>query len=371
MKFKRLHVLSTNKDSVLPCTRCPALMLYRQRKIAAAAEASKSNPARNMRLGDGHHRDDENRDGKDLDIADVDLNLMICADCGHEFCVVHGDAHLGTNCQDYYKRSHTTKAISMQCGRNDKSNNEYNNNSADTMDESESATRLYIQSSLKDETIKPCSRCAAHVYKDGGCDHIVCTNCHDDFCFKCGTHRYLQGSGMIRSCTKCKGAYIDHRYIGQYRCYLCLTLPFLLPFFGIYVCGATAFVAMTFGCCFFLCCGARREVINDSPSTGSESEKFRTTFHPGLAVRTVLQIIFLPFIYILEAFGIECCCGLSETSDAAGAAEHRTRPKQPPDRRGQRERRYHRHKNGELEISSTKNEDEDDDDEEENDLEDN
>ena len=361
-KFKRLHVLSTNKDSIISCTRCPALMLHKQFKIARTAKASKFVLTRDMRLGGGNFDDDDGCDGKDLDVAVVDSNLMICADCRHQFCIIHGDAHLGVNCIDYC-RSHTGKEMSMQSDRNDKSNDHHKNYSAGIIDESESATRLYIQSSLKDETIKLCSRCAAPIYKDGGCDHIVCANCHDDFCFKCGTHIHLQGSGMIRSCTNCRAEYIDHRYIGQYHCYLCLTLPFLLPFFGIYVCCAAAFVILTFACCFFLCCGARREVTNDSLSTGPETEKLKTTFHPVLAVRTVFQIIFLPFIYIFESFGIQCCCGLSETSDAAGE-EHLAQPKRSRDRRGQRERRYHRQHNGELEISSTKDEDEEEDDEE-------
>ena len=167
---------------------------------------------------------------------------------------------------------------------------------------------------------------------------------------------------MIRSCTKCRVEYIDHRYIGQYRCYLCLLGPFLFPFFGMYVCVMTTFVVLTFGCFFFLCCGARKEA-NDPFVKNRESGKSKISFHPGLAARTVLSIIFFPFIYFFDALGAQCCCGLSGTSDESSAA-HQTFNQSPTGRRSDRKRHHPRSKNEELGVSSTKDEADDDEEEE-------
>jgi hypothetical protein len=34
-------------------------------------------------------------------------------------------------------------------------------------------------------TSKPCQNCKIKIYKSGGCDHVICTNCNTDTCYNC------------------------------------------------------------------------------------------------------------------------------------------------------------------------------------------
>ena len=115
----------------------------------------------------------------------------------------------------------------------------------------------------RDANVKPCSHCSVPIYKEAGCDHIVCPRCDQDMCFKCGTHMYLTGrlgndnASMIRECLKCQQSFVDHRHRRAYRCLLILLLPVCLPICIIYASMAALLAVGTGGCCCCLGCGIR------------------------------------------------------------------------------------------------------------------
>jgi hypothetical protein len=191
-----------------------------------------------------------------------DENQLTCPSCGHTFCFVHGDAHPGMTCGAYTPARQIRK--------------------------SEKAIRKFT---------KPCSHCGIPIEKESGCDHIVCSSCKDDMCFRCGTHRYLSGE-MVRSCRKCDQNYIDHRYIWRYRMTLCFSLPLYLLFCIIHIVVIGILALATFGCCCCLGCGVK-----------AESEE-KISFEPLKATRTVMSMIFLPAVDLARQCGIPCCCGL-------------------------------------------------------------
>jgi len=115
----------------------------------------------------------------------------------------------------------------------------------------------------RDAKVKPCSHCGVPIYKDAGCDHIVCPRCDHDMCFKCGTHVYLTGrlgtdqASMIRECVHCQQSFVDHRHRRAYRCLLILLLPVCLPICIIYASMAALLAVGTGGCFCCLGCGIR------------------------------------------------------------------------------------------------------------------
>ena len=82
--------------------------------------------------------------------AESSTSSRTCPACQHVFCALHGDAHLGRHCQ-----------------QNDTSN--------------DSAADL-------PRDVKECSHCRVPIVKFAGCDHVICSQCQNDMCFKCGTH---------------------------------------------------------------------------------------------------------------------------------------------------------------------------------------
>jgi hypothetical protein len=188
-------------------------------------------------------------------------NQLTCPSCGHLFCSVHGDAHPGKTCEEYKPARQIRK--------------------------SEKAIRKFT---------KPCSHCGIPIEKESGCDHIICTSCKDDMCFRCGTHLYLSGD-MIRSCKKCEQNYIDHRHIWAYRLTLCLSLPIYIPICVMHILVMGAMALATCGC--FCCLGC-----------GVQVDKGETSFEPFKAIRTVLAMVFLPAVDLSRQCGIPCCCGL-------------------------------------------------------------
>lgn len=146
-------------------------------------------------------------------------NFVTCTTCHHSFCGYHGDGHKRTtSCLQYV------------------TNPDYL-----------ASTRLIQRSS------KNCSHCSAPISKVSGCNHVVCAVCKNDMCYTCNSHLHLSGT-MIRSCSKCKHSYRDHRYDRQYKRRLCFLLPVLVPFIIFYT---TLSVTITLlsgcFCCFFHC----------------------------------------------------------------------------------------------------------------------
>lgn len=148
-------------------------------------------------------------------------NFVTCATCHHYFCGYHGDAHTDSeSCLQYL------------------------------------TTPDYLASqNLIQQSAKYCSHCNAPISKTSGCDHVVCTVCKNDMCYACNSHLHLSGT-MIRSCSKCKHSYRDHRYNLQYKTRLCFLLPVLIPFIILYMVVSTmiTIVSGCFCCCFY--CGS-------------------------------------------------------------------------------------------------------------------
>jgi len=224
----------------------------------------------------------------------------VCPSCRHEFCSVHGDGHVGMTCSEHL-RTEESKRIR----------------------ETERVLREWTQ---------PCSHCGVAIFKASGCDHVVCPACHDDMCFRCGTHVHLTGK-VIRNCTKCSSSYVDHRYNRQYRLRLCLCLPLMLPGWILYstITGAIAIVTGCFCCCFM--CGsatapassaARAAARDDDEDDEDDDDDYdgrynikmdprptvnnKAKYAPLLGIRRVLGMVFLPFVAFLRDFGIDCGC---------------------------------------------------------------
>jgi hypothetical protein len=262
-KFQRLYQMSQDK-SLLLCTRCQELVLTHQ---------------------------DNNRNN---------INNVSCHTCGHIFCPVHGDGHLGLNCKDYsqqIQKQQQDHVVSWQ------------------MKESERIIQKYC---------KPCSHCQAQIFKESGCDHIVCPSCHHDMCFRCGTHQYLQGkeNTMIRNCQQCQQSFIDHRYMGWYRLLICITLPFYLPLFILHVVVVGAIAVASCGCCCCLGCGIQpgkddSSITNTPPTVERRKQLSNIKWRPQLAVQTVFAMVFLPFVNLFHQCGIPCCtcCSLDHDDD--------------------------------------------------------
>jgi hypothetical protein len=214
---------------------------------------------------------------------------IVCLSCGHSFCQVHGDAHPNMSCEEYLKQE--------RCRPNEQSR------------KSERVIQQYC---------KPCSHCQAPIQKESGCDHIICPSCHQDMCFKCGTHQYLYGKSMVRNCRNCDQSFIDHRYIGRYRLIMCLALLLYLPFYTLYVIVVGAFALISCGCCFCLVCGIQNKRPGKKHQEVCVSIKTKTIveedfeFRPKIGVQTVLWMIFMPFVDLFQQCGISCWCALQE-----------------------------------------------------------
>ena len=54
------------------------------------------------------------------------------------------------------------------------------------------------------QNCKPCPNCKSPIYKDAGCNHMICYNCHHEFCWMCMGRWYFHGSltGGYFECNK-------------------------------------------------------------------------------------------------------------------------------------------------------------------------
>jgi len=114
--------------------------------------------------------------------------------CGYEFCLHHSDAHVGRTCGDFL------------------------------------SSRAYDQETeaLIRKMSKPCPYCGLLIERHPDtCDHVRCTQCKNDFCFKCGRAGTLNGK-YTRACTSCGQDYLDHRYAVMWVVLLSMLYPFYL-----------------------------------------------------------------------------------------------------------------------------------------------
>lgn len=241
--------------------------------------------------------------------AIVDSNTRTCSRCEFIFCALHGSAHLHKSCADYTSQQAFLRTLHPS---------QYN-----TID-------LATQHTLQQYT-KPCPHCGVAICKASGCDHIVCPLCYQDFCFACGTHAYLTGSSMIRSCQRCQKSFVDHRYEHQRSTVsvvlqACVMIPLLLPGWLLYMSIMSCFCVVTgcFGCCFG--CGKFAENVENSSDDKDDMQMsgvgdIEANFKSKQTIRSVHQIqldpawtgvkqgiylIFLPVICLLRDLGVEC-----------------------------------------------------------------
>ena len=194
-----------------------------------------------------------------------------CPSCHHNFCCIHGDIHSGESCAHFCKSQR-----------------------ARDMEQSE-----LILNSIS----KHCSNgCGARIIRESGCDHVICTNCNHDMCYKCGTHEFLTGK-VIRSCSKCRQGFVDHRYYARYRLRLLLILPFHLLLSAIYM--AIVLVVAVLTCCFgcFFQCGTRGwtwELEQDETEPSSSETNVR--INPARGISMTARALCMPMLELM----VEC-----------------------------------------------------------------
>ena len=182
------------------------------------------------------------------------------------------------------------------------------------------ATELALQ-----QYTRPCSHCKAALQKSAGCDHVVCTSCHQDMCWRCGTHVHLTGK-LVRHCSLCKHDYRDHRYDRVYRVRLICVLPLILPFVILYLLLAVVVAVLTgcFGGCFR--CGRCFVFRNNNTNTDNNNNNDTNNTHrvvapqmtvpngngdngpmrgsARLGILASIIIVLLPIVLLSEDFGL-------------------------------------------------------------------
>lgn len=243
IKFQRLQRMLED-PTLIPCTRCDELVSPK-------------------------HKDGSSN----LD----DPNRAECPSCQHIFCRVHGDSHLGKDCDE-----------------------------ANLLRDENDPSELAIL-----ELCKPCSHCRVPIFKEEGCNHVVCPVCKDDMCFNCGSHEHLENKGKtVRICKNCNGSYFDHRYIWRHRLGVVVTLPFMIPIYAGYMAMALALATVSCGCFCCLGCGVRvKETtkMEQHPKQEKSDRSKKVVFMPIMALREVLGWLLLPFIDLFRKCRIPCC----------------------------------------------------------------
>jgi len=186
-------------------------------------------------------------------------NALQCP-CGHSFCAVHGDAHPKMTCKEYESRPATPEE--------------------------------QLSQSTVHDTTKPCPHCNTRIELYGGCEHIVCASCNNDWCYKCGQYQYLVGN-TIRTCTLCQQSYMDHRKLERQRIKACLRLPLTVPLAILYIVVAAASAMASGCCCLFFGCGV---FVGDDEELRPPS--------PQKGMRMTLIYLIWPLLDILTDFGV-------------------------------------------------------------------
>ena len=189
-------------------------------------------------------------------MKDVVGRVVECQHCGHSFCRRHGDnVHPPSqSCAEYDAQQQRQQQQQEEEEEEGPNGEQQRQQQQPQQSSSLSGPSLEQQTQqLIADTTKPCSRCGALVAKVAGCDHIICTNCHEDFCWKCGSHEHLTGV-TIRTCSRCDASYVDHRHLATYRCYIILLFLGLLPLSLLYIAFTLLLSLLTCGCCGALCC---------------------------------------------------------------------------------------------------------------------
>lgn len=265
VKFERYQKIQ--KDSSLrPCPKCDNLVSSTKQNHPTPTE-----DADNSDIEENVDNDDENA-------------RRSCHSCHYVFCAVHGDAHPDSLCADYR--------------------------------ETREAQQIELSQLALQQWTKPCSHCSARIHKAVGCDHVLCPACHQDMCYRCGTHRFLTGT-VVRSCAKCHIGYLDHRYARQYRVRQCILLPFWLPviLLWVVVMSVVSIATLGFGCCF--CCGRDLQVANENSVAAAVPAAAAVAFteqandsqqHSDFSWRGIqvgFAVVSFPLLTTMRIFGLE------------------------------------------------------------------
>lgn len=288
IRFKRYNRM-VQDPTLVSCTRCSALFTKEEGQEQYKHENGNDTDENDIEAANDDDDDDDKSSNNNHQSKNGNkikkCNDVACPTCHHKFCIVHGDGHLGQSCDDYQP--------------------------AEDVDENEK----FIS-----RMTKPCSHCRSPIHKESGCDHIICPVCKQDMCFKCGTHEYLTGEKMIRTCEKCQQNFIDHRHIWSYRLTICLTLPLYIPACIVHIIFMSIFTIITCCCCCCFGCGITKNQHDEQGGTndgdGDDDDRQRRrqstghVFKPIRAFRTVFTMIFLPILEIMAQCG--CCSCLDD-----------------------------------------------------------
>eukprot|EP00051_Salpingoeca_urceolata_P008403 m.105687 g.105687 ORF g.105687 m.105687 type:complete len:505 (+) comp15734_c0_seq1:58-1572(+) len=117
-------------------------------------------------------------------------SVMVCSECEVEYCFFHGLAHKGSTCAEFTERTAKDDIMSRR---------------------------------VINQLSKPCPGCGMPIELAGGCPHVKCWSCGEDFCFQCGTSN-LKGN-VIKTCTVCHVDYLNHAYLPLFGLIWLLLLP--------------------------------------------------------------------------------------------------------------------------------------------------
>ena len=197
---------------------------------------------------------------------------MTCALCSHCWCSEHGDLHPNKTCKQYLEEM--APSIKQEL--------------------------LLSEQTIQDSS-KPCPNCHVPIFKGGGCDHIVCSSCDKDFCFKCGTDLHMTGT-VIRNCSKCGGSYFDHRHQSTVQCRVIASCPLWFPLYLVYTAFAIFLATITCGCGCMCQCGKGLDFDEQERLDGKTRGDCCDLF------RCVGQVLFAPLIQVCMFFPSMHCC---------------------------------------------------------------
>lgn len=90
-----------------------------------------------------------------------------CGECGYQKCVVHNSEwHRDETCEEYDQRTRPQK-------RKDRKKQE------------KKETKEKLSAEHISKTTKPCPGCGKRIEKADGCNHMKCSVCRHEFCWKC------------------------------------------------------------------------------------------------------------------------------------------------------------------------------------------
>lgn len=294
-KYQRLLILKDN-PTLISCTKCSEL-------LPSQVESEGDSPL--------HEQDSDNSLlHDDVEHQVLLYPMVVCPRCSHQFCSKHGDIHRGMTCLEFAK---SKQAMDMQ--------------------QSEQAIL---------EMTKPCShQCGARISLVSGCDHVICTNCNRDMCYRCGTHEHLSGK-VVRSCSGCRQGFVDHRHYCQYRFRLLFLLPLYVPVTIIYFAVAAVASVLTCccGCCF--CLGTRswdcqqrkpKEAKSKTEHAFPEQQRkescekknYKPPIAPGKGLWMVTQFLCYPIVELVR----DCGCYPEHDDGDSGEASSQSTPHTP------------------------------------------